>query len=89
MMQGPRLIAELWYPSNGLPRSEFDISLSEVEVGLVDPRNVDSIRIIYDFSRDGYSITQASRFSSDSDWREVAFVPAWNRQRQEEKESPQ
>ena len=60
-----------------------------VEVDLMDTRAADSIRIVYDFERDGYSILQASMFvfgtdtpeeDRDEDWREVAFVKAWQRQ---------
>jgi len=63
----------------------------EVEVGLVDVRAADSIRISYDFKRDGYVIKQASKFEfeiggvMDADWKEVAFVKAW--QREEGRES--
>jgi hypothetical protein len=67
------------------PRSEGHIA--EVEVGIEDVRAADSIRISYDFTRDGYSIKQASRFEwnledkeCDSDWQEVAFVQAWARE---------
>lgn len=57
-----------------------------VEVGLCDVRAADSLRIEYDFDRDGWVIKQASKFQweadddvCDPDWQEVAFVKAWAR----------
>lgn len=51
-----------------------------IEVGLEHVRAADSIRISYDFDRDGYKIEQ-SRWTEDDvsgdDWREVAFIPSW------------
>jgi len=65
------------------PRSN---EIKFIEVGLCDVRAADSIRISYDFKRDGYKIEQASIFEwngddieSDPDWKEVAFVQAWAR----------
>lgn len=80
---------DMWYPrlgvKDGQPR-EFDHPVS-VEVGLSDVRAADSIRVEYDFERDGYSVKQASKFSwsaddekCDEDWREVAFVQSWARE---------
>jgi hypothetical protein len=71
---------DLWYPrTEGHP--------THVEVGLVDVRAADSIRISYDFERDGWKIEQASTFEwaaddkvCDPDWQEVAFIQAWGRQ---------
>lgn len=64
--------------------------LKTLEVGLCDVRAADSIRISYDFERDGYKIEQASKFSWDADdekcdpdWQEVFFVKAWARQVEE------
>lgn len=82
-MRGERLaIVDLWYPRCEGPR------VAEVEVGLMDVRAADSIRITYDFERDGYSIKQAANFSweaddeaHDEDWQEVAFVKAWAREK--------
>lgn len=57
------------------------------EIGLNSVRAADSIRIYYDFKRDGYVITQASKFTFDADepfdmdYQEVAFVQAWARER--------
>lgn len=64
-------------------------NLNTVEIDLCDVRAADSIRVVYDFDRDGWSILQASKFhwheddanSGDGDWQEVAFVPAWGRQK--------
>lgn len=63
------------------PRGRIDT----IEIGLEDVRAADSILVRYDFERDGWSISQASRFSwavvevCDPDWQEVAFVQAWAR----------
>jgi hypothetical protein len=74
------LSIDLYYPRNQ--------AIKFVEVGLMDVRAADSIRIEYDFERDGYSIQQASTFEWDiedeecnSDWQEVAFVQAWAREK--------
>lgn len=57
-----------------------------VELDLCAVRAADSIRIYYDFARNGWAIMQASKFSwseddidQGSDWQEVAFVRAWAR----------
>ena len=58
----------------------------EIEVGLTDVRAADSIRILYDFERDGWVIKQGSKFTFkvgediDEDWQEVAFIGAWARE---------
>jgi hypothetical protein len=70
---------EGWYPRTaGEPKV--------IEVGLVDTRAADGLRIEYDFTRDGWVIKQASRFKwpdddevQDPDWQEVAFIKAWAR----------
>lgn len=72
---------DLWYPRvEGNPQF--------VELGLIDVRAADSIRISYDFERDGWKIEQASTFEweaddkvCDPDWQEVAFVQAWGREK--------
>ena len=72
------LEVELWYP-----RTESNPST--VELGLTDVRAADSIRITYDFERDGWSILQASgwyrdqQFGDVMDWQEVSFIKAWAR----------
>lgn len=75
---------DLFYP-------RVEGNATAVEVGLMDVRAADSIRIEYDFDRDGWVIKQASTFSWDADdkvrdpdWQEVAFVQAWARQRPED-----
>jgi hypothetical protein len=81
---GDTVGVDLWYPrSEG--RAKF------IEVGLMDVRAADAIRISYDFERDGYVIEQASTFQwesddkeQDEDWQEVTFVQAWARQKDEE-----
>lgn len=77
---------ELWYP-RAAPGS-----IDTIEVGLCDVRAADSIRISYDFERDGYAIKQASTFQweqgdtvCDADWQEVAFVQAWAREKEDGK----
>ena len=76
--RGDTSTIELWYPRDG--------AVKFIEVGLVDVRAADSIRISYDFDRDGYVIEQAGQFvfdtedaACDPDWQEVAFVEAWAR----------
>lgn len=76
---GDTILATIRYPRvAGNPRY--------VEIELEDVRAADSIRIHYDFERDGYVIEQACRFEWDADdticdpgWEEVAFVRAWAR----------
>lgn len=79
------LNVELMYPRND------DVRVNTIEVGLSDVRAADSIRITYDFERDGWSVRQASTFEwpasdtiCDADWQEVAFIAAWARERQRE-----
>jgi hypothetical protein len=80
-----RLHVPLWYPRQDASDRTFDGPRS-IELHLVDVRAADSIRIDYDFERDGYAIKQASKFEwdeddevQDPDWQEVAFVAAWAR----------
>lgn len=86
-MHEGQLRLDVWYP-----RSE-DSPIRSVVVGLMDVRAADDIRITYDFERDGWVISQASRFAwdindkvCDPDWQEVAFVQAWARKETEEEE---
>ena len=83
--RGDTLFVSLWYPRIA---SE---TFKTVEVELVDVRAADSIRILYDFNRDGWSILQASIFEwdaddkeYDADWQEVAFIQAWGREVEKE-----
>lgn len=78
--RGDTISVDLWYPGVGS-------NAQHIEVGLVAVRAADSIRIHYDFGRDGFVIEQASRFEwaaddpvRDPDWQEVAFVKAWARE---------
>lgn len=73
---------EFWYPGTD------DQKITHLEVGLMHVRAADNIRIHYDFQRDGWSVEQASTFEwsgddpvCDPDWQEVAFVPAWSREK--------
>lgn len=75
-LRGDVVAVDLWYPrQEERPKA--------IEVGLVDVRAADDIRIEYDFSRDGWVIKQATRFcwpaggECDPNWKEVAFVQAW------------
>lgn len=81
MANNDKILVELEYPRN-------DGAKKFIEVGLLDVRAADSIRISYDFERDGWVIEQASTFeweiddtTCDPDWKEVAFVQAWARKR--------
>lgn len=90
---GDVLLVDLWYPNikpdpRAPPRTP-DHPIA-IEVGLMHVRAADSIRVEYDFDRDGYSIQQASKFHwdvddkvQDQDWQEVAFVQAWAREVEE------
>lgn len=75
--KGQRLCVDLYYP-----RAESNVN--SVEISLVDVRAADSIRISYDFGRDGWKIEQASVFEWEADdtecdpgWQEVSFIQAW------------
>ena len=68
---------DLWYP-------RIDDNASKIQIGLMDTRAADDIRISYDFVRDGWKIEQASICEWDKNdkvcdpgWKEVAFVRAW------------
>jgi hypothetical protein len=87
-VSGDALLVDLWYP-------RVEGSVKAVEVGLVDVRAADAIRIEYDFGRDGWVIKQASRFqwdaddpAMDPDWQEVAFVQAWARDASPDDDEP-
>lgn len=64
-------LVELWYP-----RIE---RIKTIQVGLIDVRAADHIRISYDFDRDGWVIQQQSGISDDDEevWQEVAFIESW------------
>ena len=72
---------DLWYPDTS------DATVCRFEIGLMDVRAADNIRVSYDKGRDGWKIEQASVFKwdinddvCDPDWQEVAFVQAWARE---------
>ena len=75
--RGETFCLELHYP-----RGEG--SIKTIEIGLMDVRGADSIRVSYDFERDGWKIEQVSVFEwepgdtvCDPCWQEVAFIQAW------------
>lgn len=79
-VHGDTASVDIWYP-------RADDRPSFLCVGLVDVRAADSLRISYDFDRDGWKIEQASKFEweaddpvCDPDWQEVAFIEAWARE---------
>lgn len=81
VQKGRTINVALCYPN-------LDKSLNAVEVELVDVRAADSILVSYDMERDGWVIQQASTFDwdpedaeQDPDWQEVAFIPAWGREK--------
>ena len=74
---GDALHIDIWYPRTDNP-------IKAIQVGLMDVRAADDIRIEYDFQRDGWVIKQAQVFEwgaddevCDPQWKEVAFVEAW------------
>lgn len=79
----PRVIDNVLFTELFYPRST---KLDTIEIDLCDVRSTDSIRIKYDFDKDGWSILQASRHhfdeggnKQDPDWQEVSFVQSWGR----------
>lgn len=81
--RGDTIVVDLWYP-----RAEGNAR--HIEVGLCDVRAADSIRIHYDFERDGYVVEQPKRtevlvrsdgkvdtFEERVEWIEAAFLKAW------------
>lgn len=84
---GDELHIDLWYPD--LPEcKENPKPVRRFVIGLMDTLAADDIRVSYDRKRDGWKIEQASVFKwaaddevCDMDWQEVAFIPAWGRQK--------
>ena len=80
--RGDTLVVDLWYPK----RDADHISTTAIEVGLACVRAADSLKLRYDFERDGWVVYQASKFrwgveeKTDPDWQEVAFIQAWARE---------
>ena len=77
------LFVDLWYPQHR--------DIKYVEVGLVDVRATDNIRISYNHERNGWIIEQSSIGSwdaddkvCDADWQEVAFLESWARRKEDE-----
>ena len=74
---------DLWYPG-----VSGEGSVDAVEVELVHVRAARSIRVTYDFDRDGFVISaqadpgdgETSAVEEDLSWVEKAFVPAWEEQ---------
>lgn len=64
------------------PRGSLD-GTTTVQIGLMDVRAADDIRISYDFERDGWKveqehiITDRGHYWGTGEWSEVAFVEAW------------
>jgi hypothetical protein len=75
-IDGDTIRADLWYPHTE--------PVKHVEIGLVDVRASDGIRVTYDFERDGWVICQPTKLcwacddeNPDMGWKEVAFVKSW------------
>lgn len=73
---GDALHIDIWYPRTN--------PIKAIQIGLMDVRATDDIRIEYDFERDGWAIKQAHVFKWDANdevrdpqWKEVAFIQAW------------
>lgn len=70
------------------PRSDGHVS--QLQISLYEVRAADDIRISYDFERDGWKIEQEEilndhgAYTGTGDWKEVAFVQAWAREREVE-----
>lgn len=77
---GRTLSLDLFYPR------EPDL-INEIQIGLCDVRAADSLRISYDFARDGWVIRQQESLGKGKDpdegeWREVYFAEAWALERE-------
>ena len=77
-LDGTTLVTEINYPRND------NSPIKAIEVDLCDVRSADSIRISYDFDRNGWKIEQAQYFEWEYDdkvcdpgWKEVGFIQAW------------
>jgi hypothetical protein len=79
-LNGDTLLIDLWYP-----RSD-DFEVKQIQIGLIDVRAADDIRVSYDHNRNGWVIQQASEWElddteRDQGWTEVAFVKAWSQRK--------
>jgi hypothetical protein len=69
------ITVNLWYPRSS--------SIKAIEVGLMDVRASDGLRLEYDFERDGWIIKQQVSIPTDGggfnlgEWQEVAFIQSW------------
>jgi hypothetical protein len=85
-VSGRVLFMDLWYPRVG-------DNVNEIQLGLMDVRASDGIRISYDHDRDGWVIKQGSVWEfpaegpCDEDWQEVTFIQSWARDSRREEES--
>ena len=59
-----------------------------LQIGMLQVRASDDLRIHYDATRDGWAIEQAAYFEwsagdadNDPGWEEVAFIEAWAREK--------
>lgn len=91
--RGNTIEVALWYPPRHDPPRRGDRpndNARYIEVGLECVRAADSIRIHYDYERDGYAVEQPKRtqvlvestptmdrYDEQVDWIETAFLPAW------------
>lgn len=81
---GESALVEFMYPDMDQEKQ------AQVEIGLEHVRAADSIKVTYDFERDGWVIWQASKFRfyegepKDEKWREAAFCQAWQFQEDED-----
>lgn len=79
---GGVLCVDINYPRN--PDAEY----RAVQIGLMDVRAADDIRVSYDFGRDGWKIEQEEivtdhgHYQGTGQWTEVAFVDAWGNEHQ-------
>jgi hypothetical protein len=74
---------DFWYPPRSDEENPEDVCA--LQVGLVDVRAADDIRITFEFERDGWVIAQrpfthnkengATKYKDR--WQEVAFIQAW------------
>lgn len=72
--RGDTAYVDFLYPNNN--------QIKYINVGLVDVRASDGIRIYYDFDRDGYVVEQQEYIDKDGymeegDWKETGFFPSW------------
>lgn len=96
-------MVNLWYPRAGWTNMEPYRNCDMIEVGLMDVRSADSLRISYDFDRDGWKIEQAwievvsvppspehsHGYGDHADrWEEVAFIRAWGLNAQKGQDGP-